>query len=248
MNRARGGWTLIELIVVIAVIAILAATMGGPPASAKNKARRIACVNNLKLIGTAYRIWNSDGDKFPAQTPSENGGWQNLTSHPDQGINCWTNYAIMAKQLETPRVLVCPSDKRISVTNFVMLRSNANVSYFVGSDASDTVPESVLGGDRNLSPGLKPGADYGYSPLDNSGNDVILQTNSTVTPVCWSQNMHSAGNQAGAGNILLGDQSVQQVSSSRFRSEYQPLAGIPKQTYSTNTTAPTAATFRLIFP
>jgi len=62
MQRTR-GFTLIELLVVIAIIAILAAILFPVFAKAREKARQASCQSNLKQIGLAYQMYNSDYDE-----------------------------------------------------------------------------------------------------------------------------------------------------------------------------------------
>jgi prepilin-type N-terminal cleavage/methylation domain-containing protein/prepilin-type processing-associated H-X9-DG protein len=65
--KARQGFTLIELLVVIAIIAILAAILFPVFAQAREKARTISCLSNMKQIGTGRMMYVQDYDEtFPA--------------------------------------------------------------------------------------------------------------------------------------------------------------------------------------
>lgn len=69
--KAKRGFTLIELLVVIAIIAILAAILFPVFAKAREKARQITCVSNMKQLGLAMMMYSQDNDE--QEVPRTNG-------------------------------------------------------------------------------------------------------------------------------------------------------------------------------
>lgn len=67
-ERSWKGFTLVELLVVIAIIALLVALLVPAVQSARESARRINCANNMKNLGLAIQHFTSANDAFPAAT------------------------------------------------------------------------------------------------------------------------------------------------------------------------------------
>ena len=190
----RLGFTLVALLVIIAVLALLAALLLPALAGANDRARRIQCVNNLKQCGLAFRIWEGNyGDQYPMAVPVARGG----TKEFDTGADTFRHFQVMSNELSTPKILICPADLRTIADNFSRLK-NQYVSYFVGLDANDMNPQRFLDGDRNITGNTAP--ENGILKLAPGG------------PAGWTTAIHK-----NYGNVGLADGSVQQCSDSALQ-------------------------------
>jgi len=85
----KKSFTLIELLVVIAIIALLAAMLLPALSKARDKAKSISCVNNMKQIGTLLQFYIDDNQGI---VPASYDG----TIPPNIGIYNWWNDRVRA--------------------------------------------------------------------------------------------------------------------------------------------------------
>src|SRR6266850_3959548 len=215
-KRKRAPWaayerayTLIDLLVglslLLVVTVVLLPMFSRRPHSC---APRIFCVNNLKQIGLSFRQWALDHqDRFPMEVSVTNGGTMEFVN---TGI-VWAHFTVMSNELNTPKVLLCPADKRradrqantfgaAQYANQIPFTNDNSTSYFVGVDAVQTNGQMLLSGDRNIT--------------NTSKANRRLVSFSTNQLAGWTDDLHRR-----QGNVGLADGSVQQFTASRLRDQ-----------------------------
>ena len=109
-RSAQKGFTLIELLVVIAIIAMLAAILFPVFSRAREKARQVMCMSNLRQLGMAWEMYAQDhDDTYPLYAHNTRfcDGWcavcPPFANHP----NAWP--VAMWAYFRNAGVLVCPT-------------------------------------------------------------------------------------------------------------------------------------------
>lgn len=146
-RRSESAFTCRDLLALLACLALLMAVALPLLASNRSASDRAVCQNNLRQIGRAFNMWADDhGGHYPYDAASGSGA----ASHP-LANNAWYQFLFLQAELESPRVLACPTDTdRIPATVwFNPLLRNGSISYTVGLGTRYD-PRGYLSSDRNI--------------------------------------------------------------------------------------------------
>lgn len=178
--RSR-GFTLIELLVVVAIIVTLIALLLPSLANAKNQARDVACLSNLRQIGMASQVYLSENEQtFPLYSSSA------PTYVWDRSIAPYLNMLpTPAGNLSPTNVLRCPRDLRRGDASFEPIRS------YIGIRVTDSRPtEGVIWIPSNIksSPVKFSNLTHPFSTVYLTEKQPVYPSSSTDVNRQWSAN------------------------------------------------------------
>jgi prepilin-type N-terminal cleavage/methylation domain-containing protein len=207
-KRKPAAFTLVELLVVVAIIAVLAALLLPALTRGKKRAQRVECISDLKQLGLAFQMFAHDHQgRYPMQVPITDGGSMEFVQAGENitGVFYFSykHFQTLANELVATKPLVCPADLEREAAASYGLLQNSNVSYFVGVNADYNLPMSILAGDRNIT-------NNGYATASLVRGAYGLR---------WTSEMHVS-----KGNILFSDAHVGELNNDNLDFSGSPLA------------------------
>jgi len=211
--KSRRGFTLIELLVVIAIIAVLIALLLPAVQSAREAARRIQCVNNIKQLALALHNYVTASGAFPpgidttVTYPLGYGGY----TQPG-GLATWTAWsaqALLLPYVEQGPLFnaanfnwnCCFSSGRGDSTNFTV--RNTRIANFL-------CPSDGLAGQTNINSYYGSiGASTIQYPADGNTTGIfnVYNSNSNCSSVTLAAVTDGTSNTIAFGEGLVGDYS-----------------------------------------
>lgn len=218
------SYELLTVLLVIAVLGILGFSHVSMPRGCGGRSIHVKDINNLKNVGLAFRIFATDHqDRFPMMVSTISGGSREFVG---DNARIFMHFGVMSNELSTPKILISPLadvSPRIEATRFVEgpdrtgaqveFDRNQNISYFVGIDADETAPRSLLAGNRWITNSVRRSVSEAMHV--RFGHDQTDRDSSAGTAGWALHPSHQKDTRGGA--VVFGDGSVARLDSNELR-------------------------------
>ncbi|MCC6423854.1 MAG: DUF1559 domain-containing protein [Phycisphaerales bacterium] len=187
MTKRIRGFTLVELLVVIGIIALLISILLPALNKARRSAQTVACASNLRQLGLAMTMYaNANRDVFPPTYWESTWWWNGHTTYTSiwaAFIGKYVGWNEDSVNFILPKLFICPSYEPAIDVNWASTAPNwANVSYGynylkLGITMWTPIPTKRTSIRRPADKILL--ADSGYSPLYPPGGIIILSADTS---------------------------------------------------------------------
>ncbi len=225
-RRAQGGFTLVELLVVTAIVSLLAGMLLPALEQSLEQARYVACASNQKQLGLAFGLYAADYDGLAMLR------WSSSAPYGAYGLSFYARFAGTPPVLQntsylTPDTLVCPS---IAPRRFDLGNSGEAIkhTYAVNNMAPDYKPIMTLYNSSDASGYICVPLDQLPQAEKKAGHRIplVLEARQADNPsqsalvtrvslINFANLMHSR-----RVNVLSADGHVDAATSERLRTEF----------------------------
>jgi prepilin-type N-terminal cleavage/methylation domain-containing protein len=147
--KQREAFTLIELLVVISIIGILTGLLGTALVGAKAKARSTQCLNNLRQVNLAIRMYAEDANDVLPLLPEPNPFPNGVGAYYKQLVKGYLGLEGTASPEE--KVFLCPSDKQLRTQKHHAFTSYTYNGWELGPGSLERVTGKKLSSIKSLS-------------------------------------------------------------------------------------------------
>jgi prepilin-type N-terminal cleavage/methylation domain-containing protein/prepilin-type processing-associated H-X9-DG protein len=251
-RHARRGFTLVELLVVITIIAMLMALLVPVIGKAREAARRTQCMNSQRQIGEAMLLYATQNNFMPATlsiSPPENTasgttnyylfGWAQALmgqlGRTDLTIGQAPSYSAVLSNPPYIQLLVCPDDaSKVGAAGGLQ-------SYVVNggcaNDSVDAIKNGLPVDWRENGAWDYRVSNNGIPPVNRTAIDFIAKHDGTATTISHSENLDATSyiaSNAAYANSAAGFNQLWNASNSASAEPQQCILWVP---YPTNNTA-----------